>query len=96
MRLAYRRALSGPVTRVEPIEAPQQRRPRERAAADAARHLLRLRLRTGDDARVDRNQLAAARLGAVGSSWGTMFGTMDTTLTKAQADAIVDRGQVAR
>ena len=39
---------------------------------------------------------AATRLGAPAGNWGTMFGTMGSGVSKAQADAIVERAQVVR
>ena len=38
----------------------------------------------------------STRLGGVAGSWGTMFGTMGAVVSKAQADAIVDRARVLR
>ena len=38
----------------------------------------------------------ATRLGTPAGSWGTMFGTMGAVVSKAKADAIVDRARVSR
>ncbi len=38
----------------------------------------------------------ATRLGGPAGNWGTMFGTMGVAVSKAQADAIVERAQVLR
>jgi hypothetical protein len=36
------------------------------------------------------------RLGSTPASWGAMFGSMGASVSKAQADTIVDRAQVVR
>lgn len=38
----------------------------------------------------------ATRLGAPAGAWGTLFGTMGSVVSKAQADIIVERAQVVR
>jgi putative acyl-CoA dehydrogenase len=38
----------------------------------------------------------ATRLGAPAGAWGTLFGTMGSVVSKAQADVIVERAQVVR
>lgn len=64
-------------------------RPVTEALARAIQGAELLRHSTGDVVEA----FLASRLG---SGWGSLFGSIDGGLTKAQADRIVDRARVAR
>lgn len=67
-------------------------RPASEAIARAVQGAELLRHSTGDVV----DAFMGTRLGGLTSHWGTMFGTMGPSISKAQADRIVERAQVAR
>ena len=64
----------------------------DEAIARAVQGAELLRHSTGDVV----DAFMGTRLGGLTSHWGTMFGTMGPSISKAQADRIVERAQVAR